>query len=182
MNRTKSSVMPWTTWDQGGGGRPEGIPRPGLQMVRAPRRAGRPRSLRRQRPAGSCPEMFLLTKDIHLIRWLCNEPGIFSSPIPSPISARRRTKPSSTKPRNGPRFQRTPRRRHRVVAGRPAGGRHRSRQNPPEMEDLKACVEKFALSCEKDVSQTLARCEFCPPPKSTCTCASAAASGNFIPC
>ena len=101
-------------------------------------------------PLDRVREMFLLTKDIRLIRWLCNEAGGFyvSNPIPD-----------IRKPLEEQIFGET---RSMVrdfselldavteaVDDDPGIDADEADEIRQKWEDLKACVEKFVICCEK---------------------------------
>jgi len=101
-------------------------------------------------PLDRVRELYLLTKDIRLIRWLCNEAGGFFAPNPVPDL---RKSPDETI------FDET-----RVMVrdfsellDAVTESLEGDQQVDPEeadrirqkWEDLKACAERFVLSCEK---------------------------------
>ena len=101
-------------------------------------------------PLDRVREMFLLTKDIRLIRWLCNEAGGFY--VSNPVSELR-------KPLEEQIFSET---RSMVrdfselldavteaVDDDPGIDADEADEIRQKWEDLKACVEKFVISCEK---------------------------------
>ena len=71
-------------------------------------------------PLDRVREMYLLTKDIRLIRWLCNEAGGFfvSNPVPE-LRQQLGRDHLRRNPRHGSRLLRTARRGHRVSGQRP---------------------------------------------------------------
>lgn len=101
-------------------------------------------------PLDRVREMFLLTKDIHLIRWLCNEAGGFF--VSNPVPELRKT-PDETI------FDETREmvRDFSELLDAVTESLHDDQQVDAneadkirqKWEDLKACVEKFALSCEQ---------------------------------
>ena len=101
-------------------------------------------------PLDRVRELFLLTKDIHLIRWLCNEAGGFFAANPVPDLRRTPDETIFTDTREMVRdFSEL---LDAVTSSLDddqqvdAGEADRIRQ---KWEDLKSCAERFVLSCEK---------------------------------
>jgi hypothetical protein len=101
-------------------------------------------------PLDRIRELYLLTKDIHLIRWLCNEAGGFFAANPVPDL---RKSPDETI------FDETRemvRDFSELLEAVTKSLEHDQRVNPEDAdrirqkwEDLKACAERFVLSCEE---------------------------------
>ena len=101
-------------------------------------------------PLDRVREMFLLTKDVNLVRWLCHEAGGFfvSDPVPD-----------LRQPREQSIFNET---RHMMrefselleVVGKSVEldqsiDNKEAEQIREKWEDLKACVERFVMGCEE---------------------------------
>ena len=101
-------------------------------------------------PLDRVREMYLLTKDIRLIRWLCNEAGGFfvSNPVPPPKHEMEATIFSETRGmvRDFSELLDAVTESVEDDPGIDPGEADEIRQ---KWEDLKACVEKFVISCEK---------------------------------
>jgi len=101
-------------------------------------------------PLDRIRELYLLTKDIHLIRWLCNEAGGFFAANPVPDL---RKSPDETI------FDETRemvRDFSELLEAVTKSLEDDQRVNPEEAdrirqkwEDLKACAERFVMSCEE---------------------------------
>jgi hypothetical protein len=101
-------------------------------------------------PLDRVREMYLLTKDIHLIRWLCNEAGGFfvSNPVPELRKSADEEMFSETRE-----MVRDFSELLDAVTESTENDRvidtEESDRIREKWEDLKACAEKFVLSCEK---------------------------------
>lgn len=101
-------------------------------------------------PLDRVREIYLLTKDIRLIRWLCNEAGGFF--VPDPVLELRRTSEETI-------FNRTRQMMrefselldaiHDSLSDDAAVDCSEADQIRQKWEDLKATAEEFALACEK---------------------------------
>ena len=101
-------------------------------------------------PLDRVREMYLLTKDIRLIRWLCNEAGGFY--VANPVPELRRTLDETI-------FGETRgmvRDFSELLEAVTASVEDDAHVDPEEAdvirqrwEDLKACVERFVISCER---------------------------------
>lgn len=101
-------------------------------------------------PLDRVREMYHLTKDIRLVRWLCNEAGGFfvANPVADP------TRPVEqhifTETRGMVRdFSELLDAVTESVEDDPGIDPHEAELIRQKWEDLKACVERFVLSCEK---------------------------------
>jgi hypothetical protein len=101
-------------------------------------------------PLDRVREMYLLTKDIHLIRWLCNEAGGFfvSNPVPELRKSSDETILSETRDmvRDFSQLLEV------VTQSTEDDGmidENESANIREKWEDLKACAEHFVLCCEK---------------------------------
>ena len=101
-------------------------------------------------PLDRVREMYLLTKDIHLIRWLCNEAGGFyvSNPVPDIRKSLDETIFSETRGmvRDFSELLDTV---TESVEDDPGIDLQEADEIRQKWEDLKACVEKFVIRCEK---------------------------------
>ncbi len=101
-------------------------------------------------PLDRVREMYLLTKDIRLIRWLCNEAGGFF--VSNPVPDLRKSSGASIFDET-----RTMVREFSELLDAVTGSleddsmidAEESDDIRQKWEDLKACVERFVLSCEK---------------------------------
>jgi hypothetical protein len=101
-------------------------------------------------PLDRVREMYLLTKDIRLIRWLCNEAGGFF--VSNPVPDLRKSASASIVDET-----RTMVREFSELLETVTGSleddsmidAEESDNIRQKWEDLKACVERFTLSCEK---------------------------------
>lgn len=101
-------------------------------------------------PLDRVREIYLLTKDIRLIRWLCNEAGGYF--VPDPVLELRRTSEETI-------FNRTRQMMrefselldaiHDSLSDDAAVDCSEADQIRQKWEDLKATAEEFALACEK---------------------------------
>lgn len=101
-------------------------------------------------PLDRVRELFLQTKDIHLVRWLCNEAGGFyvSNPVPELRKSLDENifGESRSMVREFSELLDTITESVEDKPGIDAGEADQIRQR---WEDLKACVERFVISCEK---------------------------------
>jgi len=101
-------------------------------------------------PLDRVRELYLQTKDIHLIRWLCNEAGGFfvANPVPEFRRPKDETIVGETKL-----MVRDFSELLEAVTGSVEGDSIISADEADKIrqkwEDLKACVEHFAVGCEK---------------------------------
>jgi hypothetical protein len=101
-------------------------------------------------PLDRVREMYLLTKDIRLIRWLCNEAGGFF--VANPVPELRKSSDETIFSESREMVRDFSELLDAVTASVEddgmidAGESDRIRE---KWEDLKACVERFALGCEK---------------------------------
>jgi hypothetical protein len=101
-------------------------------------------------PLDRVREMYLLTKDIHLVRWLCNEAGGFY--VSNPVPDLRKTLDENifTETRSMVReFSELLDTVTESVEDDPGIDPDEADQIRQRWEDLKACVEKFVIRCEK---------------------------------
>ena len=101
-------------------------------------------------PIDRVREMYLLTKDIHLVRWLCNEAGGFF--VSNPVPDLRKTLDENifTETRSMVReFSELLDTVTESVEDDPGIDPEEADQIRGRWEDLKACVEKFVIRCEK---------------------------------
>ena len=101
-------------------------------------------------PLDRVREMFLLTKDIRLIRFLCNEAGGFF--ISNPVPELRRTLDETIfgETRSMVRdFSELLEAVTEAVDDDPGSDPDEADEIRQKWEDLKACVEHFVISCEK---------------------------------
>jgi hypothetical protein len=106
-------------------------------------------------PLDRVRELFLLTKDIHLIRWLCNEAGGFfaANPVPNIRKSADETIFDETRE--------MVRDFSELLDAVTASQQDDHKVDPEEAErirqkweDLKACAEHFVLSCEQGLFRT----------------------------
>jgi hypothetical protein len=101
-------------------------------------------------PLDRVKEMYLLTKDIHLIRWLCNEAGGFFVSNPVPELARTLEANIFMETRGMMReFSELLDAVTESVEDDPGIDADEADVIRQKWEDLKACVEKFVISCEQ---------------------------------
>ena len=101
-------------------------------------------------PLDRVREMYLLTKDIRLIRWLCNEAGGFfvSNPVPELRKSLDENIFSETRGMVRE-FSELLDTVTESVENTPGIDAKEADQIRQKWEDLKACLERFVLSCEK---------------------------------
>ena len=101
-------------------------------------------------PLDRVREMYLLTKDIHLIRWLCNEAGGFfvSSPVPELRKSSDETILSETRDMVRDFSELLDVVTKSTVDDGMIDAEEAARIRD-KWEDLKACAEHFVLCCEK---------------------------------
>jgi hypothetical protein len=101
-------------------------------------------------PLDRVREMYLLTKDIRLIRWLCNEAGGFyvSNPVPDVRRSIERSIFAETRGMVRD-FSELLDAVTESVEDDPGVDPDEADLIRQKWEDLKACVEKFVISCEK---------------------------------
>jgi hypothetical protein len=101
-------------------------------------------------PLDRCREMYMLTKDIRLIRWLCNEAdGFFvSNPVPDLRKSLDETVFTQTRAMVRD-FSELLEAVTESVEDDAAIDTDEADEIRQKWEDLKACVEKFVISCEK---------------------------------
>jgi hypothetical protein len=101
-------------------------------------------------PLDRVREMYLLTKDIHLIRWLCNEAGGFFVSNPVPEIRKSLDEQIFTETRSMVReFSELLDTVTESVEDEPGIDAEEADQIRQKWEDLKACLEKFVIRCEK---------------------------------
>jgi hypothetical protein len=101
-------------------------------------------------PLDRAREMYLLTKDIRLIRWLCNEAGGFYVSNPVPELRKTIDEQIYTETRSMVRdFSELLDAVTESVEDDPHIDAEEADQIREKWEDLKACVERFVISCEK---------------------------------
>ena len=101
-------------------------------------------------PLDRVREMYLLTKDIHLVRWLCNEAGGFFVSNPVPDLRRSLEETIFTETRSMVRdFSELLDAVTEAVDDDPGIDADEADEIRQKWEDLKACVERFVISCEK---------------------------------
>ena len=101
-------------------------------------------------PLDRVREMYALTKDIRLIRWLCNEAGGFF--IANPVPELRRSLEESVFAETRSMVREFSELLDTVtesVEGDSAINLEEAEQIREKWEDLKACVERFVVACEK---------------------------------
>src|SRR3954465_16012008 len=101
-------------------------------------------------PLDRVREMYVLTKDIRLVRWLCNEAGGFyvSNPVPEIRKSLDETIFSETRSMVRD-FSELLEVVTESVEGDSNIGPNEADTIREKWEDLKACVERFVISCEK---------------------------------
>jgi hypothetical protein len=101
-------------------------------------------------PLDRVREMFLLTKDIRLVRWLCNEAGGFFVSNPVPELRKSLDENIFSESRGMVReFSELLDTITESVEDKPGIDPEEADQIRQKWEDLKACVEKFVISCER---------------------------------
>jgi hypothetical protein len=101
-------------------------------------------------PLDRVREMYLLTKDIRLVRWLCNEAGGFFVSNPVPDLRRSLEETIFTETRSMVRdFSELLDAVTEAVDDDPGIDADEADEIRQKWEDLKACVERFVISCEK---------------------------------
>jgi hypothetical protein len=101
-------------------------------------------------PLDRVREMYMLTKDIRLIRWLCNEAGGFFVSNPIPDLRRSLDETVFTETRSLVRdFSELLEAVSESVEDDSLIDANEADAIRQKWEDLKACVEKFVISCEK---------------------------------
>jgi hypothetical protein len=101
-------------------------------------------------PLDRVREMFLLTKDIRLIRWLCNEAGGFFVSNPVPDLRRSLDENDFSETRSLVRdFSELLDAVTDAVDDDPGIDAQEADEIRQKWEDLKACVERFVIGCEK---------------------------------
>ena len=101
-------------------------------------------------PLDRVREMYLLTKDIRLIRWLCNEAGGFYVSNPVPEIRKTLDEQIFTETRSMVReFSELLDTVTESVEDDPGIDADEADQIRQKWEDLKACLEKFVIRCEK---------------------------------
>ena len=101
-------------------------------------------------PLDRVREMYMLTKDIRLIRWLCNEAGGFYVSNPVPEIRKTLDEQIFTETRSMVReFSELLDTVTESVEDEPGIDPQEADQIRQKWEDLKACLEKFVIRCEK---------------------------------
>jgi len=101
-------------------------------------------------PLDRVREMYLLTKDIRLIRWLCNEAGGFFVSNPVPDLRKSLDEQFFSETRSMVReFSELLDTVTESVEDEPGIDPEEADQIRQRWEDLKACLEKFVIRCEK---------------------------------
>jgi hypothetical protein len=101
-------------------------------------------------PLDRVRELYLQTKDIHLIRWLCNEAGGFFVNNPVPELRKSLDENIFSESRGMVReFSELLDTITESVEDKPGIDTDEADQIRQKWEDLKACVERFVISCEK---------------------------------
>jgi hypothetical protein len=101
-------------------------------------------------PLDRVREMYLLTKDIRLIRWLCNEAGGFFVSNPVPDLRKGLDEQICSETRSMVReFSELLDTVTESVEDEPGIDADEADQIRQKWEDLKACLEKFVIRCEK---------------------------------
>jgi hypothetical protein len=101
-------------------------------------------------PLDRVREMYLLTKDIRIIRWLCNEAGGFY--VTNPVLELRKSQDESifTHTRSMVRdFSELLDTITESIEVTPGINRDEADEIREKWEDLKSCVEEFVIACEK---------------------------------
>ena len=117
-------------------------------------------------PLDRVREMYLLTKDIRLIRWLCNEAGGFyvSNPVPDLRKGLDELIFSETRSMVRE-FSELLDTVTESVEDEPGIDADEADQIRQKWEDLKACVERFVIACEKGHYRLKKKDEKSVPPK-----------------
>lgn len=101
-------------------------------------------------PLDRVRELYLQTKDIHLVRWLCNEAGGFFVNNPVPELRKSLDENIFAESRGMVReFSELLDTVTESVENKPGIDVNEADQIRQRWEDLKACVEKFVISCER---------------------------------
>ena len=101
-------------------------------------------------PLDRVRELYLQTKDIHLVRWLCNEAGGFFVNNPVPELRKSLDENIFAETRGMVReFSELLDTVTESVENNPGIDVNEADQIRQRWEDLKACVEKFVISCER---------------------------------
>ena len=101
-------------------------------------------------PLDRVRELFLQTKDIHLVRWLCNEAGGFYVSNPVPEMRKSLDENIFGESRSMVReFSELLDTITESVEDKPGIDTKEADLIRQRWEDLKACVERFVISCEK---------------------------------
>ena len=101
-------------------------------------------------PLDRVREMYMLTKDIRLVRWLCNEAGGFFVSNPVPEIRKSLDEQIFTETRSMVReFSELLDTVTESVEDEPGIDANEADQIRQKWEDLKACLEKFVVGCEE---------------------------------
>ena len=101
-------------------------------------------------PLDRVRELYLQTKDIHLVRWLCNEAGGFFVNNPVPELRKSLDENIFAETRGMVReFSELLDTVTESIENNPGIDVNEADQIRQRWEDLKACVEKFVISCER---------------------------------
>ena len=101
-------------------------------------------------PLDRVREMYSLTRDIRLIRWLCNEAGGFFIANPQPVSGKKLDESMFIETQNMVReFSELLDTVTASFEDDSAIDRGEADEIREKWEDLKACVERFVIGCEK---------------------------------
>jgi len=101
-------------------------------------------------PLDRVREMYQLTKDIRLIRWLCNDAGGFFVASPKPETTKSLDESIFIETRGMVRdFSELLETVTESMENEPGIDTEEADRIRQKWEDLKACVEKFVLSCER---------------------------------
>jgi hypothetical protein len=101
-------------------------------------------------PLDRVRELYAKTRDIHLVRWLCNEAGGFF--VPNPLPEPRRSRDESIFSETKQMVREFSELLHAVTVSVEDDSkidRKEADQIRQVWEELKACVEHFVLGCEK---------------------------------
>jgi hypothetical protein len=116
-------------------------------------------------PLDRVRELYLQTKDIHLVRWLCNEAGGFFVNNPVPELRKSLDENIFAESRGMVReFSELLDTVTESVENNPGIDAQEADQIRQRWEDLKACVERFVISCESGHYDRPQRNERRPPP------------------
>ena len=134
----------------------KGVAGAGVQVVRAAADEGDPEQSGAKNPLDRVREMFTLTRDIRLVRWLCNQAGGFFVANPA-TPAGRRLDGSATAPGGIFTSTQTMVREFSELLDAVTGSAADDAVIDPveadlirgKWEDLKACVETFVVDCER---------------------------------